>query len=65
MVYEQVTYLKRSSSKWRVTVTGELMFLESSSNCDVTITVLSFYDVTKQFLIAISDKHLNSPAVSI
>ena len=65
MVYEQVTYLERSSSKWRVTVTGELMFLESSSNCDVAITVLSFYDVTKQFLIAISDKHLNSPAVII
>ena len=28
-----------SSSKWRVTLSGELMFLESYSNCDVLITV--------------------------
>ena len=28
-----------SSFKWRVTVSGELMFLESYSNCDVTNTV--------------------------
>ena len=27
------------SSQWRVTVSGELMFLESYGNCDVTITV--------------------------
>ena len=29
----------RSSSNWRVTVSGELMFLESYGNCDVTNTV--------------------------
>ena len=28
-----------SSSKWRVKVSGELMFLESYGNCDVLITV--------------------------
>ena len=28
-----------SSFKWRVTVSGELMFLESYGNCDVTNTV--------------------------
>ena len=54
-----------NSFKWRVTASGELMFLESYANCDVTNTLLSFYDVTKQFLITISDKHCNSPAVSI
>ena len=54
-----------SSSKWRVTVIGQLMFLESYGNCDVTITVTVFYDVTKQFLITISDKNLDSPAVNI
>ena len=27
------------SSQWRVTVSGELMFLESYGNCDVTIIV--------------------------
>ena len=54
-----------SSSKWRVTVRGELMFLESYGNFDVTITVTLLLDVTKQFLITISDKHLNSPAVNI
>lgn len=29
-----------SSSKWRVTLSGELMFLEKYSNCDVLITTL-------------------------
>ena len=33
------TYLRPSSSKCRVTVDGELMFLESYGNCDVTNTV--------------------------
>ena len=28
-----------SYPKWRVTVSGELMFLEIYGNCDVTITV--------------------------
>ena len=28
-----------SLSKWRVTVSGELMFLETYSNCDVANTV--------------------------
>ena len=28
-----------SSFKWRVTVSGELMFLESYGNCDVTNTL--------------------------
>ena len=28
-----------SLSKWRVTVSGELMFLESYRNCDATIIV--------------------------
>ena len=41
------------------------MFLESYGNCDVTNTVLSFFDVTKKFFITISDKHRNSPAVNI
>ena len=30
---------KLSLFKWRVTVSGELMFLKSNGNCDVTITV--------------------------
>ena len=30
---------KQSSFKWRVTVSGELMFLESYGDCDVTNTV--------------------------
>ena len=30
---------RKSSFKWRVTVSGELTFLESYSNCDVTNTV--------------------------
>ena len=30
---------KMSSSKWRVTVSGELMLLENYGNCGVTITV--------------------------
>ena len=45
----------------RVTVSGELIFWI------VTVTVtspFSFYDVTKQFLIMITEKHLNSPAVN-
>ena len=46
-------------------VSGDLMLLESYGNCDVTNTLLSFYDVTKQFLITISDKHYNSPAVKM
>ena len=41
------------------------MFLESYGNCDVKNTEVSFYDVKKQFLITISDKHHNSPAVNI
>ena len=32
-------YFLTSSSKWRVTVSGELMFLESYCICDVTYTV--------------------------
>ena len=32
-------YGRASSSKWRVMVSGELMFLESYGKCDVTITV--------------------------
>ena len=31
--------VEKSSFKWRVTVSGELMFLDSYSNCDVTNTV--------------------------
>ena len=54
-----------SSFKWRVTVSGALMFLESYGNCDVTNTATSIYDVTKEFLITISDKHRNSPVVNI
>ena len=46
-------------------VSEELMFLESYGNCGVTITLLLVYDVTKQFLITISDKLCNSPAVNI
>ena len=60
-----IPFLPSSSFKWRVTVSGELMFLESYGNCDVTNILLSVYDVTKQFLITISDKHCNSPAVNI
>ena len=41
------------------------MFLEKYGNFDVTNTVLSFYDVTQQFLITISDKHRNCPVVNI
>ena len=47
-------------------VSGELMFLESYGDCDVTNTViLLLVDVTKQFLITISNKHRNSPGVNI
>ena len=31
--------VSRRSPRWRVTVSGELMFVESYGNCDVTITV--------------------------
>ena len=31
-----IPQVKMSSFKWRVTVSGELMFLESYGNCDVT-----------------------------
>ena len=34
-----IPFLPSSSFKWRVTVSGELMFLESYGNCDVTNTV--------------------------
>ena len=55
-----------SSFKGRVTVSGELMFLASYGNFDVTNTLtLSVYDVTKQVLSTISYKHCNSPAVNI
>ena len=33
------TAFEKSSFKWRVTVSGELMFLENYGNCDVTNTV--------------------------
>ena len=62
---KQHPYMSPSSSKWRVTVSGELMFLERYGNCDVKITVTLLLDVTKQFFIAISNKDLNSPAVNI
>ena len=41
------------------------MFSESYCICDVTNIVLSIYDVTKQLLITIYDKHRNSPVVNI
>ena len=41
------------------------MFLESYGNCDVTNAVTLLLDITKQFLIMISYKHCNSPAVNI
>ena len=34
----QIT-VDKSSFKWRVTVSGELMFLENYGNCDITNTV--------------------------
>ena len=34
--------VEKSSFKWRVTVSGELMFLDSYGNCDVTNTVTLF-----------------------
>ena len=46
--------------KWRVTVSKELMFLESYSNFDVTNTVTLILWSRKQFLIMISDKYRNS-----
>ena len=33
-------YEEWSSFKWRVTMSGELMFLESYGNCDVTDTLI-------------------------
>ena len=36
---EQLWATASSSFKWRVTVSGELIFLESCGNCDVTNTV--------------------------
>ena len=42
-------YGRASSSKWRVTVSGELMFLESYGNCDVTITVTLFMTLQNNF----------------
>ena len=41
------------------------MFLESYGNCDVTNAGTLLLNVTKQFLIIISDKHRNSPVVNI
>ena len=46
--------------KWRVTVSKELMFLESYNNFDVTNTVTLILWSRKQFLIMISDKYRNS-----
>ena len=43
-----------SYGEWRVTLTVTSQ-----------IQLLSFYDVTKQFFITISDKHRNSPVVNI
>ena len=55
----------RSSFKWKIRVSGELMFLESYGNCDVKNTITLLLHVTRQFLITISDKHGDSPAVNI
>ena len=44
-------------------VREELIFLESYGTCDVTDTVTVL--LWRQFLITISDKHRNSPAVNI
>ena len=63
--FDQISRIDLRSFKWRVAVSGELMFLESYNNCDVINTVLPFYEVTKQFLITISDKHRNSRVVNI
>ena len=41
------------------------MFMESYGNCDVTNIVTLLLDVTKQFLITISDEHRDSPALNI
>ena len=60
-----MNYLGKSSFKWRITVSIELIFLESYGYYDVTNTVTLLYDVTKQSLITISDKHGNCPAVNI
>ena len=38
-IYSLAIPMKKSSFKWRVTVSGDLIFLESYSNCDVTNTV--------------------------
>ena len=46
--------------KWRVTVSKELMFLESYNNFDVTNTVTLILWSPKQFLNMISDKYRNS-----
>ena len=46
-------------------MSGELMFLESYGNCDVTNTLTLRLDVTDQFLITISDKHCNPSSVNI
>ena len=59
---KRIQLRKTSSSKWRVTVSGELMFLESYGNFDVTNTVTL---LTKEFLVTISDKHYDSPAAKI
>ena len=39
LIIKNLNVVKASSFKWRVTVSGELMFLESYGNCDVTNTV--------------------------
>ena len=36
---ESLSSVPSSSFKWRVTVSGELIFLESYGNCEVTNTV--------------------------
>ena len=41
--------LIRSSFKWRVTVSGELMFLESYGYCDVKNTVTAFMTARNNF----------------
>ena len=65
LLLSELGKISKSSFKRRLAVSGELIFLASYGNCGVKNTVNLLYDVTKQFLITIFDKHRNSPVVGI
>ena len=51
-----ISTIEVSSFKWRVTVSGELMFLESYGSCNITNTVTPLLWYQRQFFTTIFDK---------